>query len=972
MSLSRRHGIASLTGLFVSCLCGLLLASALFLLLPGGAHAASSTGRSAATTLAAPATGAVNLPARDACVALTNLSHGRAALVTFVSNGSQFVPQRMWRGKLASGQELIACGSFGSDGNTDVALVRDVGHRRCAITFYASNGARFTKAATWKGALNFATLALAVGEPPTMTHDGLFVLSRLAGGRSAIDLFQLKARKVTRQRLLTIKAVAAGSLMAVGDLNGDFLPEVAVLSPAGAHRAHLATFAYAHSTTKLEASLTWDGALSVKGGQLATGDINGDGRYELVSLTAAGSRGVLTSFAEANKTITAAPLALRTASPRRAKVGVADVTGDNRADAIVLTSAGKRAALTVYVSQTSGATRSVFWRGKVKGLAAARSPFGVAPTVPIRIQSGVKVLSAATTAALTAVSADGVTYTFSGAPAEITALRAGDVIVAAPGGAAPQGLLRTVVSVDSSAGQTQVTTSSASLSDVMASGQISANVKPNLAAARVLYRAPGVGKLTPVANKANLFTLPLNYSPCQYVKISGSLTLSADYNFNCDCSIHWHDGSWWPPYPPYPDGYNINDLSATSDIGQQLNVKASVSAVENYNYDTELCDWVVGTQVIWVYCFPIVLTEDVSLNLHVNASLKATLSVGVHESASYTLGLDYKSKGGFSLIHSGTASHSIDRPQFDVSADATVACPVVDVACQLYGAAGPFIGLGPDVTADINPQKDPWWTLDMGLEGDVGVKAEFLKAIDPDFSGEWDKSFTWPLEHWQASGGYSAPPPVVSAVSPDGGPPGGGSTVTITGSGLSFASGAMFGTNPAPNFMVDSDSQITCTSPPGRGAVDVTLATPGGISATSAADRFYYPAVIYEILPSTGPATGGTAVAIYGYGFTGATGVDFGSSPATNVVVVSDWNITCISPPGTGMTDVSVDSPGQRAWRRSRTPVVSGTGRTTGRRRRYHHDGGAALASAAPPPGSASASGRPPRSSWSLTRRSPA
>jgi len=39
---------------------------------------------------------------------------------------------------------------------------------------------------------------------------------------------------------------------------------------------------------------------------------------------------------------------------------------------------------------------------------------------------------------------------------------------------------------------------------------------------------------------------------------------------------------------------------------------------------------------------------------------------------------------------------------------------------------------------------------------------------------------------------------------------------------------------------VVSDTEITVTSPPGSGTVDVTVATPNGTSVTGAADQFSY------------------------------------------------------------------------------------------------------------------------------------
>ncbi|HVU26032.1 MAG TPA: cadherin-like beta sandwich domain-containing protein [Opitutus sp.] len=84
-------------------------------------------------------------------------------------------------------------------------------------------------------------------------------------------------------------------------------------------------------------------------------------------------------------------------------------------------------------------------------------------------------------------------------------------------------------------------------------------------------------------------------------------------------------------------------------------------------------------------------------------------------------------------------------------------------------------------------------------------------------------------------------PPVVSSVSPASGPLAGGTTVTITGSGFTGATAVTFGATDASDFTVDSDTQITVTAPAGTlGAVDVTVTTAGGTSATSAADKYTY------------------------------------------------------------------------------------------------------------------------------------
>ncbi|MEU2823130.1 YncE family protein [Streptomyces bacillaris] len=84
-------------------------------------------------------------------------------------------------------------------------------------------------------------------------------------------------------------------------------------------------------------------------------------------------------------------------------------------------------------------------------------------------------------------------------------------------------------------------------------------------------------------------------------------------------------------------------------------------------------------------------------------------------------------------------------------------------------------------------------------------------------------------------------PPAVTAISPATGTPAGGSTVTITGTHLSGTSAVSFGTTPAADVSVVDDFTVTATVPAHTaGAVDVTVTTPGGTSATSPGGQYTY------------------------------------------------------------------------------------------------------------------------------------
>ena len=88
---------------------------------------------------------------------------------------------------------------------------------------------------------------------------------------------------------------------------------------------------------------------------------------------------------------------------------------------------------------------------------------------------------------------------------------------------------------------------------------------------------------------------------------------------------------------------------------------------------------------------------------------------------------------------------------------------------------------------------------------------------------------------------YTAAAPTVTSLSPTTGSTAGGTTVTITGTNLANATAVTFGEVAVTTFQSDTATQIVLTAPAGAaGAVDVTVATASGTSATSSADRFTY------------------------------------------------------------------------------------------------------------------------------------
>jgi hypothetical protein len=150
--------------------------------------------------------------------------------------------------------------------------------------------------------------------------------------------------------------------------------------------------------------------------------------------------------------------------------------------------------------------------------------------------------------------------------------------------------------------------------------------------------------------------------------------------------------------------------------------------------------------------------------------------------------------------------------------------------------------------------------------------------------------------------------PTIGGITPHSGGEAGGTMVAITGTGLGDTSAVSFGSAPATTFTVVSGTQIVAVSPPGTGAVNVSVTTGNGHSNGSPFTYRSAPTAS-SVDPNAGPQNGGNTVIIRGAGFDGATAVTFGGTAATSFVVVSDSMITAVTPGGHGPVTVIVTTP---------------------------------------------------------------
>lgn len=129
-------------------------------------------------------------------------------------------------------------------------------------------------------------------------------------------------------------------------------------------------------------------------------------------------------------------------------------------------------------------------------------------------------------------------------------------------------------------------------------------------------------------------------------------------------------------------------------------------------------------------------------------------------------------------------------------------------------------------------------------------------------------------------------------------------TMTATGGALPYtwtASGLPTGLS------LNSSTGVISGVPSEVGSSKVTVSASDGVgNSVSASLVLAIAPAILGVTPSTGPSAGGTEVTITGSGFSGVTGVDFGTAAASAYTVNSDTSITAVTPAGSGAVDVTV------------------------------------------------------------------
>jgi len=199
-----------------------------------------------------------------------------------------------------------------------------------------------------------------------------------------------------------------------------------------------------------------------------------------------------------------------------------------------------------------------------------------------------------------------------------------------------------------------------------------------------------------------------------------------------------------------------------------------------------------------------------------------------------------------------TGVQFVQQPGNSMASTTFAPAPSVEVVetNQMTGTTDTVAGIPITLVLDPdNPNSPPSWlsgtnpvTTGPVTAASVTVNEAQFGGLQVSAVGTYTLEVAWPIIGATAvSASFNINGvPTVTGVSPAAGLSPTGTTVTVIGTNFLEATAVSFGGVPAASFTVNGPTSIAAVSPTGEGTVDVTVTTPGGTSATSAADQFTY------------------------------------------------------------------------------------------------------------------------------------
>lgn len=355
-------------------------------------------------------------------------------------------------------------------------------------------------------------------------------------------------------------------------------------------------------------------------------------------------------------------------------------------------------------------------------------------TTAIIVSEITKVMDLETRNAISKIDTSNYTFTFSSSTDELSTLKVGDILVDSGSNLARYGYLRKVKKIDSSKGETIVTTEPAGLTEAILQGSIRFNSgKLKTSQIQRMELADGVSLKTLKNSDFTVFDMDydMEFGSGQNkltVKGNTSLSIEVFFDFDWDYCILCA-----PPEVEvalFQSGVEL-DQSAAINVTSLNGVSLPATKIPIATYYFEPWTFAIGP-------VPVVFIPKIQLFVEVDGSVTAEFSTGASESFTGRLGARYTSDDGWGTIKEKTFTYDYYPPNLDLSVniDAGVG---PEVSLLLYGVAGPFTNVTACSILDAQLHSGTEnWDLDykVGVKSEVGIRVDVFI-----FEDEWKTDF---------------------------------------------------------------------------------------------------------------------------------------------------------------------------------------------------------------------------------------
>jgi hypothetical protein len=325
------------------------------------------------------------------------------------------------------------------------------------------------------------------------------------------------------------------------------------------------------------------------------------------------------------------------------------------------------------------------------------------------------------------VSPDSSTLTISIMSSAAASLEPGDILAVGITPATPTGLLKRIVSVDSTGNQIILTVSPASLADAFENADINFNqsLSPqNLTSAKGLIRGASINTIhlanangslptldTPCPSdsldiefdKSVILTNPNN--PNETIEVSGDVQVCPELQFS------------YGVFPP--------SVSGSLVVGQQSHL--GLTGTYSQTFGGKLP--VPGAQLDYIFevligPVPVVFHATAQIYLGAEGELTGSFTTGATEKAVGTLGMTWSLSNGLQVTKDLQATAVIDPIQLQATATSKVYAEL-DVNLGVYDIVIPNFSVSPYLKWSADVSQNPWWVLNGGITAGVGLDIDF-------------------------------------------------------------------------------------------------------------------------------------------------------------------------------------------------------------------------------------------------------